>query len=302
MNHEIMEKYILAGKIAKEVRDDAAAMAKPGVKLLDIAEHVENKIRKRGAEPGFPLNLSLNDHAAHYTPKHKDEIAIKDGDILKIDTGVHIDGYIADTAVTVQFGKHDQLVKASEEALSAAIDLIRPGRRISDMSEKIEETIKSFGFVPISNLMGHGLERFAIHTEPSIPNVKNSSPKTLEEDMVIAIEPFATNGYGMVNDVHECLIFEFSEEKPVRNQDAKKIISFIQRYGGTPFAERWLLSKEAVDFGLPNSLFNIRIALKELIDRSILYTYPPLRDAKGGLVSQAEHTIIVLEDPIVTTR
>jgi methionyl aminopeptidase len=302
MNHEIMEKYILAGKIAKEVRNQAAEMAKPGVKLLDIAEHVENTIRKRGAEPGFPLNLSLNDIAAHYTPKHNDELAIREGDVLKIDTGVHVDGYMADTAVTVQFGGHEELVKASSEALDAALDMIRPGRRISDISEAIEETIKSFGFVPVSNLMGHGVDRFVIHTEPSIPNVRTSSPKVLEEDMIIAIEPFATNGYGVVNDMRECLIFEFNEEKPVRNQDAKKIIAFVQKYGGTPFAERWLLGREAAEFGLPNSLFNIRIALKELVDRSILYTYPPLRDAKGGLVSQAEHTIIVLEDPIVTTR
>lgn len=302
MNGQIIEKYVLAGKIAKEVRDDAAKMAKPGVKLIDIAEHVEKLIRKRGAEPAFPLNLSLNDLAAHYTPKHNDEIAIRDGDILKIDTGVQVGGYIADTAVSVQFGKHEQLLKASEQALNAALDLVRPGQRISVISEAIEDTIKSFGFVPVSNLMGHGLEQYAIHTEPSIPNVKSASPKILEENTAIAIEPFATNGYGVVNDTKEALIFEFNEPKSVRNQDAKKIMAFVQRYNNTPFAERWLLSREANEFGIPNSLFTVRMALKEMIDRGILYTYPPLRDAKGGMVSQFEHTVLVLEDPIVTTR
>ena len=111
MNDQIIEKYLLAGKIAKEVREEAAKMAKPGVKLLDIAEHVENQIRKHGAAPAFPLNLSLNDCAAHYTPRNGDELKIMDGDILKIDTGVHVDGYIADTAVTVQFGKNENSVR-----------------------------------------------------------------------------------------------------------------------------------------------------------------------------------------------
>jgi methionyl aminopeptidase len=302
MNKEIMDSYILAGKIARDVRDEAAKMAKPGVRLLAIADYVEGEIKRRGAEPAFPLNLSLNDHAAHYTPRHNDEIALKDTDILKIDVGVMVEGWVADTAVTVQFGHHDKLAKASEEALDHALDLVHPGARIADISEAIETTIKSYGFVPVSNLMGHGLEQFSIHTEPSIPNVKSSNPKLLEEGIAIAIEPFASTGYGVVNDVPECLIFEFNELRPLRNPDAKRIAAFVQRYNGTPFAERWLLSEEAVASGIPNSLFKIRIALKELIDRGVLYTYPPLRDARGGMVSQSEHTILVLDDPIVTTR
>ncbi len=302
MNSEILEKYIQAGKIAKEAREEAAKSAKPGVSLLELGEQIEKMIRDKGADMAFPINLSLNDLAAHYTPKHEDETVLKDTDVLKIDIGVHVDGYVADTAVTIQFGGNERLVEASREALNAAIDMIRPGAKIQAISEKIEEVITSHGFKPVENLTGHGLDQYIVHAPPSIPNIKFSSSKTLEENQVIAIEPFASTGAGHVNDTPDILIFSLEKEKPVRSPEAKKILNFIQRYNGLPFAERWLLSQDAIDYGLPSSLFKIRLALRELTQNNILATYPPLRDAKGGLVSQAEHTVIVQDDPIVTTR
>ncbi len=302
MDSETLEKYIEAGKIAKEAREEAARSAKPGVSLLELGERIEKMIKDKGAEMAFPINLSLNDLAAHYTPKHNDEIVIKDTDVLKIDIGVHIDGYVADTATTVQFGGNERLVEASREALNAAISMIKPGAKVEEISTKIEEVITSYGYKPVENLTGHGLDRYIIHAQPSIPNIKISSSKILEEDQVIAIEPFASAGAGHVNDTSDILIFSLEREKPVRNPDAKKILNFIQRYNILPFAERWLLSQDAIDYGLPNSLFKIRMGLRELTQNNILATYPPLRDAKGGLVSQAEHTIIVKDEPIVTTR
>ncbi len=302
MDSEILENYIQAGKIAKEAREEAARMAKPGVSLLELGETIEKLIKSKGGDMAFPINLSLNDFAAHYTPKHNDEIVLKDTDVLKIDIGVHIDGYVADTAETVQFGGNEKLVEASREALTAALDMIKPGVKIEDISTKIEEVITSCGYKPVENLTGHALEQYVIHAHPSIPNIKTASPKVLEEDQVVAIEPFASAGAGHVNDTSEILIFSLENARPVRNPDAKKIINFVQRYRGLPFAERWLLSQDAVDYGLPNSLFKIRMALRELVQNNVLATYPPLRDAKGGLVSQSEHTVIVKDEPIVTTR
>ena len=303
MDDETKEKYIKAGKIAAEVREESKDIVKAGVRLLEIAEKLEGLIKEKGGQPAFPLNLSLNELAAHYTPYKGDETEIKSGDVLKIDMGVHVDGYVADTAYTIAFGSgHEKLTEASKQALENAIEAVKPDVLISDISKKIEETIRSFGFNPVSNLTGHGLEQYHLHAEPQIPNVNFHGSRRLAKDQVIAIEPFATTGAGRIKETEPTLIFMFLKPKPVRNQDARKMIYYVQRFNGLPFAERWLMEKEAKDFGLPDSLFKIRIALKELREKGVVYEYAPLKEVANGLVSQHEHTVIVDEEPIVTTR
>jgi methionyl aminopeptidase len=170
--------------------------------------------------------------------------------------------------------------------------LIKPGVLLSDISTKIEETIKGFGFNPVRNLTGHGLERFHLHAEPSVPNVTFRSDYRLEEGQVIAIEPFATTGEGRVRETEPVLIFMVLEDKPVRNQDARTIMRFAQQSNGLPFAERWL----------PGTLFKIRLAMRELREKGALYDYAPLKEVSNGIVSQHEHTVIVKDEPIVTTK
>ena len=302
MDSEIIEKYIKAGKVAAQVREESAKIAKVGMPLIELAEKLEEMVRSAGCDPAFPVNLSINEFAAHYTPQQNDETKIKEGDVLKIDVGAHVDGYIADTAITVDFGKNGELLKASREALAAAVDLVKPGAMISDISLKIEEVIKSFGFKPVENLTGHGLDQYVEHKEPSIPNVSIRNDRTLQDGEVIAIEPFATNGIGHVNDYPEVMIFSYAANRPVRSPDAKKIAEYTTRYKNLPFAERWLMTKDAEKEGVPQSLFKIRMALRELVQRGVFYSYPVLREAKAGLVSQAEHTIIVRDEPIIITK
>ena len=158
MKSEILEKYIQAGKIAAEVREESAKIAKIDMPLLELAVKIEAMVLERGAEIAFPVNLSLNEFAAHYTPQSNDETKIKSGDVFKIDVGTHIDGYIADTAITVDFGDNSKLLQASRDALNAAVDLVKPGVSIEKISAAIEEAIKSSGFLPIENLTGHGLD------------------------------------------------------------------------------------------------------------------------------------------------
>lgn len=293
MQKEILEKYLEAGRIAAEVREESKTFINVDAKLIDIAEKIESLIREKGALPAFPVNLSLNEVAAHYTPTKNDDVKIKDGDLIKVDIGIHADGYIGDTAYTLSFGNYEQLVKASEEALEEAIKLCKPGTLLSDISARIEETIRSFGFNPISNLTGHGLDRFNLHAEPQVPNIKFSSDYKLKENQVIAIEPFATNGSGMVKESDLAIIFRFIEEKPVRNQDGRLIMRFAEQFNGLPFTERWI----PID-----SLIRIRIALRELREKGVIYDYPILKEAAGGIISQAEHTVVVKEEPIITTK
>jgi methionyl aminopeptidase len=293
MEKEILEKYLQAGKIAAAVREESRKFIKIGAPLLEIAEKIESLIREKGTEPAFPVNISINESAAHYTPSKKDETTIKKDDLIKIDIGVHVDGYVGDTAYSFSFSKdNEKLIEASQRALDEAIKLCKPNILLSDISSTIEETIKGFGFNPISNLTGHGLDRYDLHAEPQIPNVKFKSGYSLKEDQIIAIEPFATNGSGMIKESEPTLIFRLVEKRPVRNQDARTIIKFAESFRGLPFTERWI----PID-----SVVKIRIALRELRERGIIYDYPVLKEVSNGTISQAEHTVIVKDEPIITT-
>lgn len=293
MDKEVLDKYILAGKIAAEVREESKKWVVVGKPLLELAEQIEAAIRKKGGEPAFPVNLSLNDISAHYTPAKNDETKITSSDVIKVDIGVHVDGYIADTAYTVSFDeKYNYLVDAVKAALDEALRMCTPGTNVADISAKIEETIKSHGCKPVSNLTGHGLERYVEHTDPEIPNVKTKSNYVLEEGQVIAVEPFATDGEGRVKDTETVLIFMLSERKPVRSAEARKIIDFAEKFNGLPFAERWI----------PLPLFKTRLALRELRQRGAIYDYPILKEAGKGRVAQYEHTVIVGEEPVITTK
>ena len=283
----ILERYRAAGRILVEVREAALELVKPGNRLLDVAEFVESGIRERGGEPAFPCNISRNEEAAHATPSIDDESVFGQDDLVKLDIGVHIDGYIADSAVTVDLsadGKHKELISASESALYEAIKVIHDGVSTVEIAEVIENAIRERGYKPIVNLSGHGLSRYNSHAPPTIPNVKYEHGVILKTNDVIAIEPFATDGGGKVVEGGNVEIYSLIKPKPVRMREAKKLLNEIKKYHGLPFARRWL----------PRERLNL--VLKTLKDTGVLRDYPVLREEDKGLVAQAEHTVIVKED------
>jgi methionyl aminopeptidase len=290
----VLDKYRGAGRILAEVREEAIERIKEGVSLLEVAEFVENSIREKGGEPAFPCNISRNEEAAHATPSIDDK-AVFGKDIVKLDIGTHIDGYIGDSAVTVDLsGNNDGLVKASEAALNEAIKIIRDGVSTVEIGEVIENTIREQGYKPVVNLTGHGLMRYNSHAPPTIPNVKYEHGVILRENDVVAIEPFATDaqGAGKVVESGNAEIYSLIKAKPVRLREAKKLLEEIKKYQGLPFAKRWL-PRERLD-----------LALRMLENtKGVLRDYPVLREEEKGLISQAEHTIIVKEDGCeVTTK
>jgi len=279
-----MEKYRRAGVILKEVRENAVLKVTKGARLLDVANAIEAEIVEKGGRPAFPVNISVNSEAAHDTPGIDDERVFGD-DMVKVDIGVHVDGYIADTAVTVDLSGNPDLVKASRKALEEAIKLVRPGVNTSQIGAVIEETIEGFGFKPVYNLTGHGLERYVQHAEPPIPNKRIGQGVALEEGQVIAIEPFATNGIGIVVEGTFIEIFSLLKMKPVRMPHEREALKAIQQYKGLPFARRWLADIKFID-----------MSLASLMRQGIIYGYPVLVEHQRGLVSQAEHTMIVTGD------
>jgi len=281
----ILENYRRAGVILVEVRKEATGLIKDGGSLLEVAEFVENNIREKGGEPAFPCNISRNEEAAHATPSIDDQTVFGKDDLVKIDIGVHIDGYIADSAVTVDLsGNYDGLVKAAEAALDEAIKIIRDGVSTIELGEVIGNTIKERGYKPVVNLSGHGLSRYDSHAPPTIPNVKYEHGVTLHENNVVAIEPFATDGGGKVVESGNAEIFSLIKPKPIRMREAKKLLDEIKNYQGLPFAKRWLPRER------------LELALRTVETAGILRDYPVLREEEKGMVSQAEHTVIIKKD------
>ena len=292
MDEDIIKKYKEAGRIASSALKLGEELIKPGKDMLDALNKIEEYIIKEGGFPAFPPQISLNSTAAHYYPD--EEHIFKEGDLAKLDVGVSVDGYIADNAITYDLGDNKDLVDASREALNEALKLIKPGIKVNEISKKIQETITKKGFRPIINLSGHGLDRFQVHAAPTIPNISVENDITLEEGMVIAIEPFATNGAGMVYESSNPTIFTLAEEKPLRRPESRKVLEEIKTYNGLPFASTTLYKK----FGKPKTLF----ALREMKQLGMLKEHPPLIEKNKGLVSQAEHSVIVLKEPIIYTK
>ena len=282
-----MEDYFKSGEICKKAREYGVTLIKENVKLLDIAEKIEEKIRELGGECAFPVDVSLNYVAAHDTPKFNDDRILNISDVVKLDIGVHVNGKVSDTAVTVEVGtnKYEKLIKASEEALDNAIKIIKPGVKLKEIGNLIQKTIQKYGFSPIINLSGHGVDEYVVHSKPIIPNCDNNDNTELKENMVIAIEPFATDGEGKVTEGKPSGIYELISEKNIRNDNARKILNFVkEKYKTLPFCERWIMK----EFG--NSA---KLSLLLLEREGIIKQFNVLPEIKKGQVSQAERTVIV---------
>lgn len=287
----MIEKYERAGKIAFEVLQETKPLIKPGAKLLDVANAAEAKIKEKGAKPAFPANISINDAAAHFTPENESTLVFGEKDVVKLDVGVHVDGFIGDNALTVDLSNENgKLVEASEKALDAAICSVHAGAKLGDIGAEVEAAIKGFGFKPIENLTGHSLGEYELHAGVEIPSIGNNDPNTLSEGMVIAIEPFATNGQGRVSEAPEVEIFSFNTRIPVRMRESRRLLTYVEEnYKTLPFAERWLYK----DF---HSQLLLHAALRELVSSGAIRQYPILKEAGSGLVSQAELTVVVEKD------
>ncbi len=295
MDREEREKWVAAGKIGKEIREYALSIAEPGFALLELAKEIEKKTASLGAKPAFPPNLSINQIAAHYTPKYNDQTILQKGDVLKIDIGASIEGFISDTAATIIVGGGDSdLLKASREALDAALKIVEPGAWIDDISRAIENKIRSYNLSPIVNLGGHGISRYEVHEGEFIPNAVTNSSKTLRKEGVIAIEPFATTGGGYVIDSSEVQILMLKNRKRSRSVLSRDITDYIaSEYDTLPFSKRWIIEK----FGRTAEL-----EIKNLVRDGILYEFNVLKEKDDGLVSQFEHTILFDNgETIITT-
>lgn len=292
-----VQDYINAGKIAAEVRENARKKYHVGSTLLEICESIEKEIEQKGGKCAFPVNTSLNEIAAHYTAEPNDSTVVKENDLLKIDLGVQINGYIADTAVTVCYDpNYDYLVQAAEAALREAISIIHVGTKSSDVGKIIENTAKQMGGIPIANLSGHSLEQFTIHAGKSVPNIWSIGSFSFQSTEAYACEPFVTtqDGLGFVREGKTRNIFSLATRKRAKDDDANKLIDFIwQKFNMLPFALRWFIPEWDEK--------TARTLLDKLIQNKIVRSYPILVEANNQRVAQAEHTFIPQENGVTVT-
>jgi methionyl aminopeptidase len=291
LQSERYEKAREAGEILAQVRNEAAERLEIGTGYLEISEWAEERIRELGGQPAFPVNVSVDHEAAHGAAAPDDTRTVGE-EMVKLDIGVHIDGYLADTAVTVDFSGTADLVDAAEEALDAALDVAGPGVEAGEVGGAIEEVIDGYGYNPVVNLTGHGLGHYEQHCPPNIPNRHVEQSRELEVGDHVAIEPFATDGGGKVGEGQLEEIYALDSEGSVRNRQARQALQQItEEFKTLPFARRWL------------DVSRSELALRRLEQQGIVHGYPVLQEEEGCLVSQKEHTIIVTEDGCeVTTR
>jgi methionyl aminopeptidase len=284
-------KWRRAGEISAAAIELGKMIVKEGAPLLDVADQIEDFMRDNGSVPAFPTNLSRNEVAAHFTPSSQDrDMVFNKGDVVKLDLGAQIDGFIADTAVTIEVGttKHAKLIEASRKALDEAISVMGPNANLSTVGGTIETVIDSYGFKPIRNLTGHLIERNVLHAGISVPNVQQRINQRPRIGQVFAIEPFATDGEGHVVSGPTGNIYHFQRERPLRMPDQRRVLQLVlKNYPHTPFAERWV-AKEGGD--------RVHLTLQQLLKQVVIKSYPQLIEAGKGMVAQHEHTVLITED------
>ncbi len=293
MDQEVKEHYIRAGEVIQKARDKAREVTEPGVNLKVIAEEVEGLIREEGLEPAFPVNVSINETAAHYTPPRSEKREVKADDVVKIDIGAHSEGYIADTALTVNpSGKRDEMIETVEKVLEEALDFIEPGVIVGELGDYIDEQVPE-EYEVIRNLTGHYLGKYTQHAGVSIPNYSNNSDHEFEVGDAFAIEPFLTDGSGKVKNGADGNIYKLERDTNVRGKAERKLMSKIREFNGLPFTTRWF-----DDFGARE-----KMAMKKLVQGEIVHSYPVLNEYGDGTVVQAEHTVVLTDEgKIITTQ
>ncbi|MBT6690283.1 type II methionyl aminopeptidase [archaeon] len=295
MDKSEIDSYVKAGEIAKQVKEFTRELIKPGMKLIDIAEAIDAKILELGGEFAFPVNLSLNEVAAHYTPVPGDE-TLAEG-ILKIDIGVAVDGFIADSAISLDLtedGEFGGMIALNEEVLAAASEVVRVEMEARDVGEAIQDVMDGAGgdYAIIKSLSGHALGQGTIHAGLTISNYRNDNAAKLD-DSAFAIEPFVTSGVGDIFEGKGGGIYVLNSGGQVRDRDARKVLEFVHKeYGTLPFCERWLAK---AGFG------RLKFILGILVKQGILHEYPVLIEKSRKPVSQVENTFLISDGKVTQT-
>ena len=318
MSDKTLVNAIKGSSIHKKVSSYIRPIIKPNISLRDISSLIEKKIKEETkydsenpleAGIGFPVGLSLNNCAAHYTPNYgENNIFLKESDILKIDYGVHVKGTIIDSAFTVHFDpKYDEFINISKELTNYAVSLCGPDAVLGDIGTSIEEYIKSKEIVidgktyflqTMHDLSGHSISKYEIHANKAVPNISINYPLRMEIGEYYAIEPFITTGHGKTilkePKSHYMLNKNYKNNTHIKNlkNDELRLYNMITKnYHTLPFCQKWLYEN--------NRTIKHDHILEILENKNIINSYPPIYDIEDSIVSQFEHTIFIKDNGII---
>ncbi|KKM72746.1 hypothetical protein LCGC14_1417410 [marine sediment metagenome] len=304
MSDNYIQDYKKAGKAVIAAKKLVREIVKSGASFLEITNRCEAEILKNGCKLAFPVNLCLDNIAAHFSSPIDDQTYVPEKGLLKIDIGAHFNGYIADSAFTININEDPKLqnyVEAAKEALKAAIELFNPGIKLYEIGEAIAQKIMNRGLRPITNLGGHELKQFNLHAGPFIPNYKEKiHNQVIKKGDAYACEPFATSGVGKVENGKYSYIFRFV--KKVKKNLPYEQLSYMNKieknFKYLPFSPRWIQNNNLIP------TIKIQRTIESFLGKKILDKYPILVEKSREPVAQEEHTIILDLDGkrIVTTR
>ena len=287
----IPEQYRRSGAIVKEVKPLVESEVRPGVGFLEVCSLVKREIEARGGRLAFPTGIGVNQVTAHYAPQEGDESVFAEEDLVKVDFGVHVDGYVADTSVTVTLNpEFNLLLEATQRALEAAITTARREWRTGEIGRVIHREAARFGFKTIEILTGHTVDRYAVHAGKSIPNIYMPHMQDLKKGDVFAIEPFLTLGSaaGYVVDAPSQTIFSIVARKRTGSRELDAFAESVWEERKTlPFTPQWYVG----EFGREK----VAEIAKKLVEKKVLRAYPTLVEASGSPVAQFEHTMALDE-------
>lgn len=304
MNNSVVQDYIKAGKAVANAKKLGRKLAQPGASFLEIGNRCEEEIIKSGAKLAFPINMSLNEIAAHYSPPIDDKTIVPETGLLKLDIGAHVNGYIADSAITINLDENlvlQNYIEAAREGLEAAIEIFTPGTKLYELGAAIADKIISRGLRPITNLGGHELQQYNLHAGPFIPNYKEKLHRqVLKPGDAYACEPFATSGVGKVQNGKYSYIYRFVKKvsKNMPYEQRAYMSKIKKNFSTLPFSPRWIETKNLI----PKN--RIQRVIDFFVRKKVLDHYPILVERANAPVAQEEHTIIIDNDgkTIVTTR
>ncbi len=284
LSSDDLEKLRKAGRVSGEARELGMSLVAEGVKLYDVAQEVEGYIRAHGCGLAFPCNISRNEMAAHYTPSCNDKSVFELGDVVKIDCGAELDGFVGDTAGTVEVGtkRYTELIESSKRARNTVAEFIGDGVTLGEIGRTVEMSMKRDGFVPIENLCGHQIDRYELHAGMSVPSYDSGSTELIKAGMTVAIEPFATDGKGYVRDGKFGNIVRIARDRPLSDPKSQEFLDYVKgEFHQFPFCAR------SCDF--PDAEKHVR----NLMRHGVLAGYATLVEAGGGMVSQHEYTFYI---------
>lgn len=284
LKEDELAKLRRAGEVSGAARELGMSLCQPGAKLYDVAQEVEGYIRSHGCGLAFPCNISINEVAAHYTPSCNDQTRFEVGDVVKVDCGGELDGYVGDTAGTVEVGTHSyrDIIESSKRARNTVAEFIGDGVPINEIGQAVEMSVKRDGFKVVENLCGHEITQYDLHAGLSIPSYDDGNTDLIKAGMTIAIEPFVTDGYGIVDNGKPGNIVEIARDKEVADPKAREFLEYVKgEFHTFPFCAR------SCDF--PDAEKYVRMLLRQ----GVLSSFAQLVERNRGIVTQHEYTFYI---------